>query len=106
MVYMRVLLTDISVMQSFLAEIDPAFIECHDFDYIGDVDQASRIADHLIPRKEHAQRLVAELSKKAPTWHSDDSEEEHLEFEGADLIVARLQLQLDSFESKYCGRKP
>ena len=107
MIYMRVLLTAVSVIQSFLEGIDPAFVECHDFDYIGDVDQASRIADHLIPRKEDAQRLVAEFSRPAPSTHNNtDLEEERLEFEGADLIVARLQLQLDSFESKFCGHKP
>ncbi|CAM9578416.1 unnamed protein product, partial [Hapterophycus canaliculatus] len=49
MEYVRVLFTDAAVVQSFLAELDPAFVICHDWNLFGDPDQAQKIADAIAP---------------------------------------------------------
>ena len=100
MEYMRILLTDIAVMQSFLAGLDSKFVVCHDYDYLGDLGQASKIARHVAPRKELERELVGLLlrDKPKPSLRND----EPLEFEDAEFVVTRLQRQLDSFEFLYC----
>ena len=101
MEYMRILMTNIAVMHSFLAGIDPAFVVCHDFDYIGDVDQISRIAEHVVPAVDLVDKLISSLIETAP---KQSSEEESLAFEGADFVVSRLQRHMDSYEFIYCTR--
>ena len=102
MEYMRILMTNIAVMHSFLAGIDPAFVVCHDFDYIGDVDQISRIAEHVVPAVDLVDKFISSLIETIPEQSLD---EESLSFEGADFVVSRLQRHLDSYEFIYCTRQ-
>lgn len=99
MEYMQILLTDTAVMHSFLAELDPAFVVCHDFDRIGDVEQASTIADHLAPNADLARPMKASFVEMAKT-HNVSTEE--LPYEGAGVIASRLQRKFDAFESSLC----
>lgn len=99
MQYMQILLTDIAVVHSFLAELGQEFVVCHDYDRVGDADQSAAIADFLAPNAD-----VAELLKKsfievaAEHAPSNDS----LLYEGADVSEARLQRKFDTFESQIC----
>lgn len=102
MKYMRILMTNIAVMHSFLAGIDPAFVVCHDFDYVGDIGQVSRIVEHVVPTEDLVDKTISSLIKMAP---EQSSGKESLEFEGADLVVSRLQRHLDSYEILYCMRQ-
>ena len=100
MEYMQIMLTDTAVMHSFLAELDPAFVVCHDFDRIGDVDQASRVADHLAPNADVAQLLKASFVEMADAHNAST---ESLLYEGADAISRRLQRKFNAFETALCA---
>lgn len=99
--YMRILLTDAGVMHSLLAEIDPAFVVCHEFDFIGGVEQAAEIAEFVSPGQEVAEMLKASL---IGTARQQSATIQALPFEGAEKIVARVQRKLDTFESTFCAR--
>ncbi|CAM9952965.1 unnamed protein product [Ectocarpus sp. 4 AP-2014] len=97
--YMRVLFTDIAVLQSFLSEIAPEFIVCHDWGRLGGKDQASTIANFISPNDEIAGLVESSLVQAARISSSTDV----LPFKNADALVSRLQLKLDAFEPLYCG---
>ncbi|CAM9145399.1 unnamed protein product [Ectocarpus fasciculatus] len=99
MEYMRVLFTDIAVLQSFLSEIGQEFIVCHDWDRLGGKEQASTIATFISPSNEIAGLVESSLVQTAKKSSSTDA----LPFEDADAVVARLQRKLDVFEPLYCG---
>lgn len=86
-------------MHSFLGEIDPEFVVCHDWDYLGNPDQAKAISEIISPTPEFALRLEETFVKSATVRQL---EAEDLPF-GAAEIAARLQKKLDAFESIYCG---
>lgn len=102
MKYMQILLTDTAVMHSFLAELDPAFVVCHDFDRVGDVEQASMIADFLAPNAYVAGPLQASFVAMA---NAHDTSTDTLLYEGADVFASRLQRKFDAFELFLCTGK-
>lgn len=105
--YVRILFTDMAVLQSFLGEIDTGFIVCHDWDRLGEQVQASNIAAFVSPNEEVADMVSAALVdsvRKIP--HGDHHAGiDALTFDGAERLVSRLQGKLDSFEALYCGPK-
>lgn len=100
MEYMQILLTDISIMQSLLEEIDPKFIVCHDFARIGDVEQSAKISEFVAPNLEVA-RFYNESLVDVANSNPRPMVERHLLYENDD-VIKRLQRKLDSFEYKYC----
>ena len=104
MEYMQVLLTNIAVMHSFLAEIDPAFVICHDFERAGEINQSSSIANFLAPNKVIAEALKNVLvGVAAGMARSPRTSVQHLPHNGADVVAARLQRKFDAFESTLCA---
>lgn len=99
MAYMLIILTDIAVLHSFLAEIDPQFIVCHDFDRAGEEAAASRVARFVAPDNTTAEMFGASL---VTFWMDHPKVEERLQFEGANQVAARLQRKLDLLDSIYC----
>eukprot|EP00903_Cladosiphon_okamuranus_P007626 g7395.t1 len=97
--YLKILFTDMGVMHSLLSEIDPAFVVCHDWEYLGNAKQAKKISDFIAPTPEVASRLEETFVELATARHIGT---EDLPF-GANEVVARLQKKLDAFESEYCG---
>eukprot|EP00903_Cladosiphon_okamuranus_P015285 g14125.t1 len=61
MEYTRILFTNTAVLHSFLGEIDPSFIVCHDWDRLGDKEQASKIAGFVAPNDELADMMMNSL---------------------------------------------
>ena len=115
--YIWIMFTDMAVLQSMLGEIDPGFIVCHEWDLLGDEEQASRIAASIAPNDEIAGLIQYSLVHSAmrsadPVVADGDqgsppSTREDLPFDGAEKLAARLQKKLDSFETRYCGpRRP
>lgn len=100
MEYMQIMLTDIAVMHSFLAELDPAFVICQDFERIGEVEQSTAIANFLAPNAHIAGPLKTSLIEMAKRRGASN---ETLPYAGADLVAARLQRKFDVFESDLCG---
>lgn len=98
--YVQILFTNIAVMHSLLAEIDPAFVVCHEYGLLGDPEQAGRIADFVTPSAEVAQELKTALVEVASGGSSTN---ESLPYVSAEAVVTRLQEKLDAFESTYCG---
>lgn len=96
--YMRVLFTDIAVLQSFLTEIGPEFVVCHDWDHLGGKEQASTIANFISPNDEIAGLVASSLVQTARKSSSMDT----VPFKGSDALVSRLQRKLDVFEPLYC----
>lgn len=93
--------TNIAVVHSFLGELDPAFIVCHDFDLLGDAEQAQRIAEFVAPDDETAAIITEALVGSVHLRHaSNDS----LPFDVNDSISRRMQQKLDVFEQTYCGQ--
>ena len=109
--YVRILFTNIAVLQSFLSELPPGLVVCHDWDRLGDKYQASEIAGFISPNQEIAalveSSLVdeAEVSEDRALKEGGDGREDELPFEGADEFASRLQRKLDAFEARYCGPK-
>lgn len=101
MEYMQIVFTDIAVMHSFLSELDPAFVICHDFERVGDVEQSSSIAKFIAPNAEVAVPLRKSLIAAARTRGASD---EHLPFYDAHVVALRLQRKIDSLESGICNR--
>lgn len=98
--YARILFTDTAVMHSLLAELDPAFVVCHNYDLLGDVDQAYEIANFVSPSAEVAALVEASL---IDTVVSHEEAEETFPYPHVDAVVARLQQKLNAFEYKFCG---
>lgn len=100
--YVRILFTNIAVLQSFLSELQPGLIVCHDWELLGDKGQASEIASFISPNQEVAElvesALVGTVSGKRARRGADS-----LPFEGADALASRLQRKLDAFEARYCA---
>eukprot|EP00752_Nemacystus_decipiens_P011461 g10177.t1 len=105
MEYMRIFFTDVAVLHSFLAEIDPGFIVCHDWNRVGDETQASEIAAFVSPNGDIAYRVYTAMIETAANIppHEDAGGIDELTFEGAESVISRLQDKLDSFEALYCG---
>lgn len=112
--YVRILFTNIAVLQSFLSELPPGLVVCHDWDHLGDKDQASKIAGFISPNQEIAglveSSLLGTVSARDRVLHGEGAEvdggrEDGLPFEGADAFASRLQRKLDAFEARYCGPK-
>ena len=105
MEYVRILFTDMAVLHSFLAEIDPGFIVCHDWDRLGEESQASEIAAFVSPNDEIANEVVTALVDTAADIppHHDEGGIDELTFDGAERMISRLQDKLNTFESLYCG---
>lgn len=100
--FLQVLFTDAGVMHSFLGEIDPGFIVCHDFDRIGDQNQASKIAQELAPNATVAEHLAQSFVKSVEVRAHLDGEEP-LPFASEHVVIERLQRKLDALESMYCS---
>lgn len=98
--YMQILMTDIGVLHTLLEELGPGFVVCHDYDRLGDADQAGTIAEFLAPNDEVATMLKKTFVAIAK-GHLPFSES--LPFPGADTIAARLQRKFDAFESQLCS---
>ncbi|CAN0279590.1 unnamed protein product [Ectocarpus fasciculatus] len=100
MAYARILFTDIAVVHSFLGELDPNFVVCHDWAYMGKIEQAQRVADFIAPSEEVASTVGEALVESvAPRHRPNDT----LPFDAGDEISSRLQRKLDAFECQYCG---
>lgn len=90
------------VMHSFLGELDLAFVVCHDYGALGNPEQASKVANFIAPNEDMAQQIASTLVATAQEKHATGSSS--LPFEGARVIVDRMQRKLDTFEGAYCGR--
>lgn len=94
------------MLQSFLGEIDPGFIVCHNWDSVGNETQAGEIAAFVAPNDEVAGMVATALVDTATriSHHSEDEIDVNaLTFDGAESLISRLQKKLDSFEALYCG---
>lgn len=100
MEYVRIILTDIAVVQSMLGELDPDFIICHDYARAGEKEHASKIAKFVAPNEEIAEMYETALTN---TWTTHITQEEKKLLPNADVVIARLQRKLDTFENIYCG---
>ena len=100
MQYMQVLLTDIAVVHSFIEELDPGFVVCHDFERMGDVEQSAAISDFLAPNEVMADLLSSSFVNVGGAWRAPSNES--LPYEGADAVATRLQRKFDTFESRIC----
>lgn len=97
--YMQVLFTNIAVMHALLAELESAFVVCHDFDLLGDAEQAFEIAKFVSPNADVARVVAAALVDHASPHHKSN---ETLPFPGGDMLEQRFQRAFDAFESTYC----
>lgn len=104
--YVQIFFTLTAVLQSFLAEVDPEFVVCHDWDSLGDEKQASKIAAFVAPNDDVADMLSTALVDTVRSVPHEESTTgiDALPFDGADSLVSRLQDKLDSFEALYCGQ--
>ena len=89
-------------MHSFLTELDPAFVVCHDFTRIGDVEQASKVADFLAPTAEVAEALQESFMAVGQVHNAS---KETLPYHGANVVASRVQRKFDAFESLYCAER-
>lgn len=101
MEYLQIMLTDIAVVHSFLAELDPAFVVCHDFSRVGESEQSSLVASFLAPNADVAERLKDSMIDAVAVTHRSASK--ILPYDGVDVVSARLQRKFDAFESTLCG---
>lgn len=76
------------MVQSFLAELDPAFVVCHDWSFFGDPDQARKIADTIAPNAEMASLVTEGLIGSAAAGSRHAGNETHL-FDDVDWHVYR-----------------
>lgn len=100
MQYMQILITDIAVLHSFLSELGPGFVVCHDFDRIGDMDQSAFVSDFLAPNRDVAAMLNESFITVAEGYLASN---DTLQYEGADVIASRLQRKFDVFEAEICS---
>lgn len=103
MEYMQILMTDIAVVHSLLAELGSEFVVCLDFDHLGDVDRSTVVSDILTPNINLATLLTKSFIEIAGAPRAPSNES--LPYEGADVVAARLQRKLDTYESKICRGK-
>lgn len=105
--YVRILFTNAGVLHSLLGEIDPEFVVCHDWDSLGDVVQASKVAAFVSPNAEVADMFSSAMVDSVMEIPHEDGEHEAgidaLTFDGVGSLARRLQDKLDSFEALYCG---
>lgn len=94
--------TDAAVVQSFLAELDPAFVVCHDWELFGDPDKAQRIGDFIAPSPDLASLVKTALVESAAGGSRHDGNET-LPFDPDDYVSARIQHKLDSFEDLFAA---
>ena len=87
-------------MHSFLSEIDPAFVVCHDYAHAGEEEQATTVSNFVAPNSVMAEMFKTSLLR---AWTEHSSQWEELSFDGAEAVASRLQRKLDAFESLYCG---
>ena len=99
MQYMQVLLTDIAVVHSFIEELDPGFVVCHDFERMGDVEQSVAVSDFLAPNEAIADLLSSSFVNVSGALRPPSNES--LPYEAADTVATRLQSKFDTLESKY-----
>ena len=97
--YALVLYTNAGVMHSNIAEIDPAFIVCHDFSRAGEEEQESTIANFVAPNAEMAVMYQRSMSDN---FREHVPKFERLPIEGAAAMVVRLQQKLNAFERSLC----
>ncbi|CAN0167541.1 unnamed protein product [Hapterophycus canaliculatus] len=102
--YMQIMFTEIAVVHSLLAEIDPKFVVCHDYARLGEVQQASEIGEVLAPSAELA-HLLASSFVEAVVGHDVSNVVEPLSYPFEESLVFRLQRKLDTFEPVYCGHR-
>lgn len=105
--YVRILFTNAAVLHSFLGEIDPGFVVCHDWDSLGEEAQASKVAAFVSPNDEVADMISSALVDSVLEIPHGDGENDinALTFHGVESLALRLQDKLDSFEALYCGPK-
>lgn len=89
-------------MHSFLGEIDPSFVVCHDFDRLGDADQALRISEALAPNEKLREPLARSFAAAVKHTQSSDAALEPLPYPSEELLAVRLQNKLDAFEPSFC----
>lgn len=94
--------TDIAVVHSFLGELDPAFVVCHDWNQLGNEEQARQIAAFVAPNDDVADMVHNSLVKSV---RYRDAADDILPFDKKDEISNRLQQKLDAFEMHYCSHK-
>ncbi|CAM9917607.1 unnamed protein product [Ectocarpus sp. 12 AP-2014] len=99
MEYVRIIFTHMGLVHSFLEELDPAFVICHDWDLLGDPEQAKDVSAFISPTEEMASLFERSLIDSA-RFHTSFNED--LPEDGSDVLVARLQKKLDTFERLYC----
>ena len=92
MQYVQIVLTDTAVMHSFLAELDPAFVICQEFERVGELEQSTSIAKFLAPNGDVAESLRSSLMDMAVAHGVSN---ESLPYEGASLATVRLQRKFD-----------
>lgn len=102
--YVRVLFTDVAVVHSFLAELDPSFVVCHDWSLFGDPDQAHNIADAIAPNADVASIVREALVDSASNGPRHRGKAAH-PFDKDDVLSSRIQQKFDSFEHLYCSRE-
>ena len=101
--YIRILLADISIMQSLLEEIDQEFVVCHDFDKLGEINQSNTISKFVAPTEEVFRIYNSTMVKTAAVHHHHSSVSQFdYNNEYMEMIVSRIKNKLDSFEYKYC----
>lgn len=100
--YIRVLFTDMAVLHSLLLELAPGQVVCHDWDMLGDEEQATKIAAFIAPNDFFAGYIKSTLMTTA---RSRPTTLDRVPYEGAAAIITRLQQKLDAFESVLCGPK-
>lgn len=107
--YVRILFTSIGVLQSFLEEIDPAFVVCHDWDLLGDETQAAEIAAFVSPNDKVAhfvKNTLVGVVAAAKHVHEDSVQGldiDEMIYDGTKQLLLRLQDKLDLLEARYCG---
>jgi hypothetical protein len=104
--YIQIMLAEIAIVQSIMEEIDPAFIVCHDYDLIGDIDQSRKISKFVSPNEEvfrsYNESMVENTVHHSHSLSSPEIETLNYEMGAIEVIMSRLQSKLDSFEYKYC----
>lgn len=99
MEYASIIFIHMGLVHSLLGELDPAFVICHDWDLLGDPEQAKNISAFISPTDEMASLFERSLVDSA-IIHSSVNDD--LPEDGSDGLVARLQKKLDAFERLYC----
>lgn len=97
--YVEIILADLSIMQSMLAEISQDFVVCHQYDLMKSREQAREIASFVSPSIARAKDLEEALIDSAK---EHDGPIDQLPFPNAEIVIERLQKKLDVTDAKYC----